>query len=89
MHISVDISMYPLNADYKPAIKQFIRDLRNIPELELVTNQLSTQITGDFNLVMKAVNSCMRSAMEQPNRVVFVARYLNAGLAIRREPDID
>ena len=28
MKITVDISMYPLDADYKPAIKAFIRELR-------------------------------------------------------------
>ena len=28
MKITLDISMYPLDADYKPPIKSFIRDLR-------------------------------------------------------------
>ena len=89
MNITVDISMYPLDADYKPAIKQFIRRLGAFENLTLVTNQMSTQINGDYDVVTEAVNSCMRESMEQQNKVVFVARYLNADLDITRLPDID
>ena len=89
MKITVDISMYPLDADYKPAIKAFIRELRQIDGLTLVTNQLSTQVNGEFEAVTTALNHCIRSSMEQQDKVVFVARYLNADLDITRLPDID
>ena len=89
MKITVDISMYPLDADYKPAIKSFIRRLRSFDGLTLQTNQLSTQINGEFEQVSSAVNTCMRESMEQQEKVVFVARYLNADLDIARLPDID
>jgi uncharacterized protein YqgV (UPF0045/DUF77 family) len=89
MNITVDISMYPLDADYKPAIKAFIRRLREFEELTLVTNQMSTQINGDYDVVTVAVNTCIRESMEQQHRVVFVARYLNADLDIGRLPNID
>ena len=89
MNITADISMYPLDADYKPAIKDFIRRLRARPGLTLVTNQLSTQITGEFEAVTSAVNACMRESMAGEARVVFVARYLNTALDIERLPDIE
>ena len=89
MKITVDISMYPLDANYKPAIKAFIRELRKAEGLTLVTNQLSTQINGDFDTVTGAINRCMRFSMEQQDKVVFVARYLSADLDITRLPDID
>lgn len=89
MKITVDISMYPLDSDYKPPIKTFIRRLRAYPDLEMVTNQLSTQLCGDFAAVTSALNSCMQETMKQEGRVVFVTRYLNAGLDISGEPDID
>ena len=89
MKITVDISMYPLDADYKPAIKAFIRKLREFPGLELVTNQLSTQVRGDFDAVTAAITECMRESMDGEQRVVFVARYLNADLDIASLPDID
>ncbi len=89
MQMTVDISMYPLDADYKPAIKAFIRELRAIDGLKLVTNQLSTQINGEFGLVMEAVSRCMLASMQQQGKVVFVARYINADLDIEVLPDID
>jgi len=89
MKITVDISMYPLDQDYIPPIKAFIRRLRNYPGLELITNQLSTQIAGDYDNVTAALNACMAESMVTDGRVVFVARYLNAGLEIGRLPRID
>jgi uncharacterized protein YqgV (UPF0045/DUF77 family) len=89
MKITVDISMYPLNADYKPVIKDFIRHLRRHEGLTLVTNQLSTQINGEFDAVTAALNACLKQSMEQQNTVVFVTRYLNVDLDVTRSPQID
>ena len=89
MKVTVDISMYPLDSCYKPPIKDFIRHLRKHAGIELMTNQLSTQICGEFAAVTTALNSCMEESMAQEGRVVFVARYLNAELDIKSVPDID
>ena len=89
MQITVDISMYPLDADYKPAIKAFIRALRACEGLTLVTNQMSTQINGEFDAVTGALNRCIRDSMSAQNKVVFVTRYLNSDLDIERLPSID
>jgi uncharacterized protein YqgV (UPF0045/DUF77 family) len=89
MNITVDISMYPLADDYKPAIKSFIRRLREFDELTLVTNQLSTQVNGAYDAATTAINTCIRESMEQQDKVVFVVKYLSADLDITRLPDID
>ena len=89
MIITVDVSMCPLDSDYKPPIKNFIRRLRKYTDLQLVTNQLSTQICGEFSDVTSALNSCMQETMREEGRVVFVTRYLNAGLDIASTPHID
>jgi len=89
MTIPLDISMYPLDADYKTPIKSFIRDLRSHAGLELVTNQMSTQIRGEFDAVMGAVNACMQRSMAGNDKVVFVSKCLNGDLDIARAPDID
>ena len=88
MKITVDISMYPLDSNYKPPIKDFIRRLQKYPNLELVTNQLSTQICGEFSVVTSALNNCMQETMQEKGRVVFVTRYLNTGLDIASAPHI-
>ena len=89
MKITVDISMYPLSEDYVPSIKAFIHQLRKFPGIEMVTNQLSTQLTGEFAAVTNALNACMKESMADSGRMVFVVRYLNVGLEINRLPHID
>jgi uncharacterized protein YqgV (UPF0045/DUF77 family) len=89
MRITVDISLYPLDSDYIPPIKGFIRRLRAFDGLELVTNQLSTQVRGEFEQVTAALNACMRESMETGRKMVFLTRYLNSDLEIGRLPDID
>ena len=88
MQITVDVSMFPLDRDYKPPIKDFIRHLRRCSGIELVTNQMSTQVRGDFDSVTGAVNACMKQTMEGDSRAVFVTKYINADLEIQRAPDI-
>ena len=48
MIITADISMYPLDSDFIPPITEFIKRLRSFPGLEIVINQLSTQLRGEF-----------------------------------------
>ena len=89
MKITVDISMYPLDSNYKPPIKSFILRLREQPNIELLTNQLSTQVCGEFDVVTSALNVCMKEVMEAEGRVVFVTRHLNIDLDIASLPDIE
>ena len=72
MRITVDISMYPLDSDYIEPITEFILRLRSYPGLEIVTNQLSTQLRGEFDDVTSAINECMREAMAGEQKAVFV-----------------
>ena len=89
MKITVDISLYPLDSDYVPTIKAFILRLRTFPGLEIVTNQLSTQLRGEFDQVTTALNTCIRESMSGEQTVVFITRYLNSDLEIGRLPNID
>jgi len=89
MKTTIEMSMYPLDADYKPAIKAFVRKLRGYSELEIVTNQMSTQVRGEFDVVTAAVNACMKEAMTSNAKVVFVTKWLNGDLEIGELPEID
>lgn len=88
MNIVADLSLYPLKDGPIPDIIDFIEALREQPGLEVVSNQLSTQLRGDFDAVTRAVNRCMRRAMAASNTVVLVVRYLNVDLDIERAPTL-
>jgi uncharacterized protein YqgV (UPF0045/DUF77 family) len=71
-----------------PVIIDFIRDLRSRGGIEIVTNQLGTQLRGEFEAVTGAINHCMRKAMEAPNTVVLVVKYLNIDVELGRAPSL-
>ena len=89
MIVTLDISMYPLDAAYKSAIKAFVLQLRKYDQHELDTNQMSTQVRGEFDAVMDAVNACMKQSMADNDKVVFITKCLNGNLEISRLPKID
>lgn len=82
------MSLYPLRDGPIPVIIDFIRDLRDQEDIEIVTNQLGTQIRGEFEAVTGAINRCMRKAMEAPNTVVLVVKYLNIDAELGRAPSL-
>ena len=88
MKITAEMSLYPLADSPIPKIIEFIRELRERPGLEVVTNQLSTQLRGEFEAVTSAVNACMHEAMQAPHTVVLVVKYLNIDADINRVPSL-
>jgi len=59
MDIGVEISLYPLTADYVPSIHRFLEDLSAHHGLRVVTNSMSTQVFGDFEEVMDALRAAL------------------------------
>lgn len=80
MECSVEISMYPLNKDYKPYIISFIQNLRKHPFIKVDTNGISTQVFGDYSRVMKAINYEMENTFLSENTVVFTLKIINSNL---------
>ncbi len=80
MGISIEISMYPLNENYKQPILTFIERLRGHDSLEVITNNLSTRIFGDFDTVMPIVQQAMKATFNDPNTIVMVMKVINKNL---------
>ena len=55
MDIGVEISLYPLQAEFAPVIHEFMGRLRSDGRLRVVSNSLSTQVFGPYDEVMDAV----------------------------------
>lgn len=88
MKIVADMSLYPLKEGPIPDIIEFIRELQVQDGIEIVTNQLGTQLRGEFEAVTGAINHCMRKAMKAPNTVVLVVKYLNINVELARTPSL-
>lgn len=80
MQISAEISMYPLTDDYLPYIKSFIDRLENTQGLSVVGNTISTQVFGEFDLVMDTIKEEIRLSWQEFGRSIFVVKYLGRNL---------
>ena len=80
MELSVEISKYPLADDYIPAIKDFIDRLRAIEGLSVVGNTMSTQVFGDYELVMGSLTEEIRRSYEQFGKAIFVCKFIGTNL---------
>lgn len=86
MRIAVDISLYPLDADFIPPIKDFIDRLNARPGLRVETNAMSTQVSGEHDLVFAALAAETRETFTRDSRAVFVMKVLGGGpVAAERE----
>lgn len=81
MKLSVEISKYPLHQDYIPFIKGFIDRLNTYNGLNVITNTLSTQIFGDYDLVMQALNNEIKRSYEEFGKAIFVCKFLSGDLS--------
>lgn len=76
MDIAVEISLYPLDADYIPPIQDFIDRLNTHEGLKIVTNSMSTQVFGEYSRVMQALNTELRGTFETREKAVFAMKVL-------------
>ena len=63
MNISVEITFSPLQDDFEEHIIKFIKKLRS-SGLTVLENPLSTQVFGDYDTVMKMLNTEIKTAFE-------------------------
>jgi uncharacterized protein YqgV (UPF0045/DUF77 family) len=79
MHVAVELSLYPLTGEFVPPIQDFIARLNRRPGLRVVTNSMSTQVSGEYAVVMGALQEEMARTFEGPARAVFVMKVLGGG----------
>ncbi len=77
MKASAEISMYPLSRDYEGLILDFIARLRGYDELDVKVNSLSTQIFGDYDVIMQALQQEIRLSFQQGVTTSMVIKVLN------------
>ena len=76
MDIAVELSLYPLEQDLIPKIKDFIDRLNTVSGVRVITNSLSTQIVGPFELVFAALTREIRTTFSQVDKSVVVMKII-------------
>ena len=76
MEISVDISMYPLQSEYEAPISAFIEKLKQEPTVKVSCNELSTQLHGDYRIIMKILEDEIYSVFKEIPDSIFVLKFV-------------
>jgi uncharacterized protein YqgV (UPF0045/DUF77 family) len=76
MKISVDISLYPLIDTYLPEIDLFIEKMRN-SGLVVLENPLSTQLYGDYDVVMDFIKKEVKATFLNNEHCVFSMKFIH------------
>lgn len=80
MDIGVEISLYPLQRDFVPVIREFLARLNADARLRVATNSMSTQVFGTYEDVMDALRRELRTTLESlqsgSDKAVFVMKVL-------------
>jgi hypothetical protein len=76
MEISVDISMYPLQKEFEAPILVFISELEKESSVEVVRNELSTQVHGDYKVIMVLLEKEMFSVFTDIPDSIFVLKFV-------------
>jgi uncharacterized protein YqgV (UPF0045/DUF77 family) len=74
MKISVDISMYPLLEGFEKPILAFIAALEKESGIDVVRNDLSTQVYGDYEIIMNLIKREIYEVFKEIPHSVFVIK---------------
>jgi uncharacterized protein YqgV (UPF0045/DUF77 family) len=74
MEISVDISLYPLQEGYEKPILAFIAALEKVQSIDVVRNELSTQVHGDYHTIMQLLEKEILSVFDEIPHSIFVIK---------------
>lgn len=76
MQMTMEISMYPLQADYRPLIRDFIDRLNQEQDLEINTSHTSTVVIGEYQRLMRLMTELMEWSCRTHGRAVFVTKFI-------------
>jgi len=77
MKATLDISLYPLNENYKDIIINFITEAKGaFLKLQIETNGMSTQVYGEYDVLMDFLKTSAKPILEKYN-AVFVVKIAN------------
>tara|TARA_B100001029_G_C14978569_1_gene404586 strand:+ start:390 stop:650 length:261 start_codon:yes stop_codon:yes gene_type:complete len=76
MKISAEITLIPINKKYKSIIKKFIKTIRN-SNFKVIETPLSTQIYGDYDLLMEYLNKEIKNVFNDEDNVIVQLKLFN------------
>ncbi len=76
MNLLAEISMYPLRDDYLEQVDAFLELLNAQDAVEVKTNRMSTQLYGEYDVVLDVLREAMRIAHENDCEAAYVCKFI-------------
>jgi hypothetical protein len=76
MDIAVEISLYPLDQDFVPPIRDFIERLKQHAGMQVMTNHLSTQLYGEHDRIFEVLRQEMARSFAAGGKAIFVTKFI-------------
>lgn len=76
MKLSAEITLYPLQEDYRAKIKAFLEELTRRAGVRRETFPTCTVLTGDHDQVMALISDLMKWSHDTLGKSVFVVKFL-------------
>lgn len=76
MKLTAELSLYPVQENYIEVIQAFIDAVRAYPDLQVVTNAMSTQVCGDYTQVFELVSEALAASMRRFGKQVLVVKFI-------------
>ena len=89
MRVTAEMSLYPLERQPLEKILAFIETITGDARLEVVVNQLSTQVRGELRDVMGAITTAIERSFGGGGSQALVVKILNADLPIGEPPILE
>ena len=77
MQISIEISLYPLRENFISPIENFISRLKKYDSIEVRTNNMSTQLFGEFDDLIKILKVEMEKTFKNETNSAFNLKIIN------------
>ena len=89
MRVTAEMSLYPLQGQPIEKILVFIETVTGEPRLEVVVNQMSTQVRGELDVVMRTIQKAIERSFGVGGSQALVLKILNADLPIGEPPVLE
>jgi uncharacterized protein YqgV (UPF0045/DUF77 family) len=89
MRVTAEMSLYPLQGQPLEKVLAFIETINSDTRIEVVVNQLSTQVRGELRDVMSAITTAIERSFGNSGSQALVLKILNADLPIGEPPILE
>jgi uncharacterized protein YqgV (UPF0045/DUF77 family) len=89
MRVTAEMSLYPLQGVPLEKILAFIETINSESRIEVVVNQLSTQVRGELGVVMSTITKALERSFGNGGSQALVLKILHADLPIGEPPVLE